>query len=72
MDWLYPFSFLIGSILVLMGLGLPVAFAFFATNIAGLFLFFGGARGVTPATKSNAPPTPMATAPAQPTSGLMT
>ena len=47
MDWLYPFSFLIGSILVLMGLGLPVAFAFFATNIAGLFLFFGGARGVT-------------------------
>ena len=47
MDWHYPFSFLIGSILVLMGLGLPVAFAFFATNIAGLFLFFGGARGVT-------------------------
>lgn len=47
MDWLYPFAFLIGSILVLMGLGLPVAFAFFATNIAGLFLFFGGARGVT-------------------------
>lgn len=47
MEWLYPFSFLIGSILVLMGLGLPVAFAFFATNIAGLFLFFGGARGVT-------------------------
>lgn len=47
MDWLYPFSFLIGSILVLMGLGLPVAFAFFVTNIAGLFLFFGGSRGVT-------------------------
>jgi tripartite ATP-independent transporter DctM subunit len=47
MDWLYAFAILISSILVLMGLGLPVAFAFFATNIAGLFLFFGGARGVT-------------------------
>lgn len=47
MDWLYPFAFLIASILFLMGLGLPVAFAFFATNIAGLFLFFGGSRGVT-------------------------
>ena len=47
MDWLYAFSILISSVLVLMGLGLPVAFAFFATNILGLFLFFGGARGVT-------------------------
>lgn len=47
MDWLYPFAFLISSILLLMGLGLPVAFAFFATNIAGIFLFFGGSRGIT-------------------------
>lgn len=47
MDWLYSFAILISSIMVLMGLGLPVAFAFFATNIMGLFLFFGGARGVT-------------------------
>ncbi|GGE22820.1 TRAP transporter, DctM subunit [Gemmobacter megaterium] len=47
MDWFYSFAILISSILVLMGLGLPVAFAFFATNIMGLFLFFGGARGVT-------------------------
>ena len=47
MDWFYPFAFLIGSILTFMGLGLPVAFAFFITNIMGVFLFFGGARGVT-------------------------
>lgn len=47
MDWLYAFAILFSSILVLMGLGLPVAFAFFATNILGLFLFFGGSRGVT-------------------------
>jgi hypothetical protein len=37
-----PFPSLISSILVLMGLGLPVAFAFFATNIMGMLLFFGG------------------------------
>lgn len=47
MSWFYPFAFLVGSILVFMGLGLPVAFAFFITNILGLFLFFGGATGVT-------------------------
>lgn len=47
MNWLFPFAFLIGSILVFMGLGLPVAFAFFVTNIIGLFLFFGGSAGVT-------------------------
>ena len=47
MDWLYPFAILIGTIITLMGLGLPVAFAFFATNILGLLLFFGGQRGIT-------------------------
>lgn len=47
MDWFFPFAFLVGSILVFMGLGLPVAFAFFITNIAGLYLFFGGSTGVT-------------------------
>lgn len=47
MDWLFSFSLLIGTVLLLMGLGLPVAFAFVATNILGLFMFFGGARGVT-------------------------
>ncbi|MCB1342363.1 MAG: TRAP transporter large permease subunit, partial [Pseudooceanicola sp.] len=47
MDWFYAFATLISSVLVLMGLGLPVAFAFFATNIMGVFLYFGGARGVT-------------------------
>jgi len=47
MDWIFPFAILIGAIITLMGLGLPVAFAFFATNILGLMLFFGGQRGVT-------------------------
>lgn len=47
MEWLYPFAVLVGSVVVLMGLGLPVAFAFFTTNIVGLMLFFGGTRGIT-------------------------
>ncbi|WBU58861.1 TRAP transporter large permease [Paracoccus albus] len=46
MDWLYPFAVLVGLVITLMGLGLPVAFAFLATNIAGLLLFFGGVRGI--------------------------
>jgi tripartite ATP-independent transporter DctM subunit len=47
MDWLFPFVVLVGTILTTMGLGLPVAFAFFVTNVIGLFLFFGGSVGVT-------------------------
>jgi tripartite ATP-independent transporter DctM subunit len=46
MEWLYPFAVLVGSVVVLMGLGLPVAFAFFTTNLIGLMLFFGGTRGI--------------------------
>nr|WP_209942985.1 TRAP transporter large permease subunit [Rhizobium halophytocola] len=46
MTWFFPFAFLVGAILVFMGLGLPVAFAFFVTNILGMYLFFGGTTGV--------------------------
>ncbi|TPW30193.1 TRAP transporter large permease [Pararhizobium mangrovi] len=46
MDWFFPFALMVGLILFFMGLGLPVAFAFFVTNIAGLYLFFGGSVGV--------------------------
>ena len=45
-DWLFPFALMVGLILFFMGIGLPVAFAFFVTNIAGLYLFFGGSVGV--------------------------
>ncbi|MEX6507837.1 TRAP transporter large permease subunit [Jiella sp. M17.18] len=47
MDWLFPFALMVGLILFFMGVGLPVAFAFFITNIVGLYLFFGGSAGVT-------------------------
>ena len=46
MDWLFPFAVMVSLVLCFMGLGLPVAFAFFATNIIGLYLFFGGSVGV--------------------------
>lgn len=46
MDWATPFALMVGLVLVLMGVGLPVAFAFFLTNIVGLYMFFGGSLGV--------------------------
>ncbi|MBI3373625.1 MAG: TRAP transporter large permease subunit [Betaproteobacteria bacterium] len=47
MDWALALAVLIGLILGLMGVGVPVAFAFFTANIVGLFLYMGGQTGVT-------------------------
>lgn len=47
MDWALALSVMIGLILALMGVGVPVAFAFFATNIVCLYLYMGGPVGVT-------------------------
>tara|TARA_B110000879_G_C11147056_1_gene502900 strand:+ start:458 stop:1765 length:1308 start_codon:yes stop_codon:yes gene_type:complete len=47
MEWFEALGLLIGSILVLMAIGMPVALAFLAANIFGAWLFMGGARGVT-------------------------
>ncbi|MBV1696410.1 MAG: TRAP transporter large permease subunit, partial [Hyphomicrobiales bacterium] len=46
MEWYTALAIMIALILVLMGIGMPVAFAFFATNIVAIFLFMGGAAGV--------------------------
>lgn len=46
MDWPLALGLMIGLILMLMGVGVPVAFAFFSTNIVCLYLFMGGALGV--------------------------
>jgi tripartite ATP-independent transporter DctM subunit len=37
---------MVGTALVLMALGLPVAFAFITTNLIGAFIFMGGTRGL--------------------------
>ncbi|QDL93715.1 TRAP transporter large permease [Paroceanicella profunda] len=46
MEWYYAFGLMIGAILVMMALGMPVAVAFFAVNIAGCYLFMGGMIGI--------------------------
>lgn len=47
MEWPLALGLMLGLILALMGVGVPVAFAFFSTNIVCLYLFMGGAVGVT-------------------------
>lgn len=47
MEWFESLGLLIGSILVLMAIGMPVALAFLAANVIGAWLFMGGARAVT-------------------------
>lgn len=46
MAWYEILALLIGSLLFFMLIGVPVVFAFFATNIAGAFFFMGGDKGV--------------------------
>jgi tripartite ATP-independent transporter DctM subunit len=46
MTWPIALAVMIGAVLTLMGVGVPVAFAFFATNILCLYLFMGGPVGV--------------------------
>lgn len=46
MSWYAILLVLLGTLVVLMGLGVPVVFAFFATNLIGAYLFMGGEPGV--------------------------
>jgi tripartite ATP-independent transporter DctM subunit len=46
MEWFEALGLLLGSIMVLMALGMPVALAFLAANILGAWVFMGGERGV--------------------------
>lgn len=46
MSWYMALTLLMGMIIVLMTLGLPIAFAFFLTNIVGAALFLGGGAGI--------------------------
>jgi tripartite ATP-independent transporter DctM subunit len=46
MEWFEALALLLGSILVLMAIGMPVALAFLAANIIGAWVFMGGERGV--------------------------
>jgi len=46
MAWYEILLLLLGVLVALMALGLPVVFAFFATNLVGAFVFMGGHNGV--------------------------
>ncbi|MEM8630344.1 MAG: TRAP transporter large permease [Pseudomonadota bacterium] len=46
MEWFEALAVLLGSIVVLMALGMPVALAFLAANIIGAWIFMGGERGI--------------------------
>lgn len=46
MAWYEALALLLGTIIVLMAIGMPVALAFLAANIIGAWIFMGGERGV--------------------------
>ncbi|MCW5771285.1 MAG: TRAP transporter large permease [Rhodospirillaceae bacterium] len=46
MHWSLAFGLLIGGLMVLMAIGLPVAFAFIVINIVGALIFLGGDAGL--------------------------
>jgi tripartite ATP-independent transporter DctM subunit len=46
MDWQLVLVMMLGSLCLLMALGLPVAFAFLAVNIVGAVVFLGGEAGL--------------------------
>lgn len=47
MEWYWALSLLLGGAVLLLLLGLPVAFAFFAANIAGAWFFLRGEIGLS-------------------------
>jgi len=46
MAWYFALTLMVGSIFVLMTIGVPIAFAFFFTNLIGAFIFLGGEAGI--------------------------
>ena len=52
MEWYLVMVILIGTIILLMGMGVPVAFAFFGSNILGAMIFLGGEIGLVQVTRN--------------------
>ncbi|HTP61138.1 MAG TPA: TRAP transporter large permease [Burkholderiales bacterium] len=46
MAWYLTLLILLGTLVAFMAIGLPVVFAFFATNLIGAFAFMGGEAGI--------------------------
>ena len=47
MEWFEALALLLGTIMLLMAVGMPIALAFLAANIIGAWVFMGGERGIT-------------------------
>ncbi|NKB20946.1 MAG: TRAP transporter large permease subunit [Alphaproteobacteria bacterium] len=47
MEWWEAFTIIMGSLFVLMFIGMPVAFSFLVVNLVGSYLFFGGLPGLS-------------------------
>ena len=47
MEWWHIFLFIFFGLLVLFALGVPVAFSFLLVNLVGVYLFWGGAVGLS-------------------------
>lgn len=52
MEWYWVMILLIGMTVGLMALGLPVAFAFFGSNVVGAYLILGGEAGLVQVTRN--------------------
>jgi tripartite ATP-independent transporter DctM subunit len=46
MEWWVAFLLIVGALCLLMTIGMPIAFAFLAVDIAGAFIFWGGVAGI--------------------------
>ena len=46
MEWQFALLLIFGSLVVLMALGIPVAFCFLLVNVVGVFLLWGGETGL--------------------------
>jgi len=46
MSWYEAAALMVGTAMLLIALGLPVAFSFIATDVIGAFIFMGGVRGL--------------------------
>lgn len=46
MEWYYVIAIVLVPLLILMTMGLPVAFSFFAVNLVGSYILLGGLNGV--------------------------
>ncbi|HSH68928.1 MAG TPA: TRAP transporter large permease subunit [Deferrisomatales bacterium] len=47
MEWLPALCLLLGTMVIFMGMGLPVAFSFLSVNVIGAAVFLGGAPGLS-------------------------